>query len=139
MPDHFTQFPFAKRAARACLYCRARKSRCNVEKQGQPCSNCLSDEVDCQIAESKRGRKPRQRVKTNPNCVKTKHHEPQDAGPINSNVDGSRPTVPLCRLSPTHTTGWLDDDDVEMEMFAQCHDKGMYICSSLNAARECRQ
>ncbi|KIX09566.1 uncharacterized protein Z518_00646 [Rhinocladiella mackenziei CBS 650.93] len=124
MTNRFTQDLLAKRAGRACLSCRSRKIRCNVEEQGQPCSNCLNDEANCQIAKSKRGKKPRRRLKMNPKCPKAKHDTTQSVGRINSNVDGSRGIVPLCRVPPTHTTGWLDDC-VELETFSQCQDEGL--------------
>jgi len=124
MTEQSTQLNFAKRASRACLYCRVRKTRCNIEKQGQPCGNCLTDEVDCQLAESRRGRKRRQRVKTDPKSSRPTHDETRDAVPIKAKVGGSSVVVRLGRISPTHTTGWLDDG-AEGEMLAQSHDEGM--------------
>lgn len=55
-PKNYNQWPMTKRAGRACLSCRARKVKCDVEEHGQPCSNCLTDEAICQVQKSKRGR-----------------------------------------------------------------------------------
>ncbi|KAK0719758.1 fungal-specific transcription factor domain-containing protein [Lasiosphaeris hirsuta] len=45
-----------RRAARACVSCRARKVRCDVV-EGAPCGNCRWDNVDCIIQESRRRKK----------------------------------------------------------------------------------
>ncbi|EMT72374.1 Cutinase transcription factor 1 beta [Fusarium odoratissimum] len=45
-----------RRAARACVACRARKVRCDVI-EGTPCGNCRWDKVECVVQESRRRRK----------------------------------------------------------------------------------
>ncbi|KAI2633903.1 fungal-specific transcription factor domain-containing protein [Xylaria nigripes] len=45
-----------RRAARACVSCRARKVRCDVV-EGAPCGNCRWDGVECIIQESRRRKK----------------------------------------------------------------------------------
>ncbi|KAI1435942.1 fungal-specific transcription factor domain-containing protein [Xylaria sp. CBS 124048] len=45
-----------RRAARACVSCRARKVRCDVV-EGAPCGNCRWDGVDCVVQESRRRKK----------------------------------------------------------------------------------
>ncbi|KAL1838603.1 hypothetical protein VTJ49DRAFT_2471 [Mycothermus thermophilus] len=42
-----------RRAARACVSCRARKVRCDVV-EGAPCGNCRWDDVECIVQESRR-------------------------------------------------------------------------------------
>ncbi|KAM0276456.1 hypothetical protein ACHAQH_006721 [Verticillium albo-atrum] len=42
-----------RRAARACVSCRARKVRCDVV-EGAPCGNCRWDNVECVVQESRR-------------------------------------------------------------------------------------
>ncbi len=42
-----------RRAARACVSCRARKVRCDVV-EGAPCGNCRWDNVTCVVQESRR-------------------------------------------------------------------------------------
>ncbi|KAH6980793.1 fungal-specific transcription factor domain-containing protein [Ilyonectria sp. MPI-CAGE-AT-0026] len=37
------------RSPQACLYCRSRKVRCDVSKNGQPCMNCNLDEQKCVV------------------------------------------------------------------------------------------
>ncbi|KAI0471951.1 fungal-specific transcription factor domain-containing protein [Xylariaceae sp. FL0804] len=46
-----------RRAARACVSCRARKVRCDVV-EGAPCGNCRWDKVECVVQESRRRKKP---------------------------------------------------------------------------------
>jgi hypothetical protein len=38
-----------KRAAKACLSCRARKVRCDVSLRGAPCMNCHLDNEKCVV------------------------------------------------------------------------------------------
>ncbi|KAI0865727.1 fungal-specific transcription factor domain-containing protein [Xylaria cubensis] len=45
-----------RRAARACVSCRARKVRCDVV-EGAPCGNCRWDGVECIVQESRRRKK----------------------------------------------------------------------------------
>lgn len=45
-----------RRAARACVSCRARKVRCDVV-EGAPCGNCRWDNVACILSESRRRKK----------------------------------------------------------------------------------
>ncbi|KAK1984271.1 hypothetical protein LZ30DRAFT_779980 [Colletotrichum cereale] len=46
-----------RRAACACVSCRARKVRCDVV-EGAPCGNCRWDNVECVVQESRRRKKP---------------------------------------------------------------------------------
>lgn len=138
MTDHSNSIEAApiKRATRACLSCRAKKIRCDVEEQGQPCSNCLFDEDQCQVTSSKRGRKPGRRLKKSPKRAKTALDTSEGAGPVDSAVDGLKEkTVPLSRVSPTHTAGWLDSGG-GMDMLSQHHDEGIYIFARLNVTCE---
>ncbi|KAK8009009.1 hypothetical protein PG991_011560 [Apiospora marii] len=48
-----------KRAAKACLSCRARKVRCDVSQRGMPCMNCYLDNDTCVVAD-RASRKPQQ-------------------------------------------------------------------------------
>jgi hypothetical protein len=45
-----------RRAARACVSCRARKVRCDVVENA-PCGNCRWDNVECVVQESRRRKK----------------------------------------------------------------------------------
>ncbi|KAK3378432.1 cutinase transcription factor 1 [Podospora didyma] len=45
-----------RRAARACVSCRARKVRCDVV-EGAPCGNCRWDNISCVVQESRRRKK----------------------------------------------------------------------------------
>ncbi|KAK3945197.1 cutinase transcription factor 1 beta 2 [Diplogelasinospora grovesii] len=48
--------PPKRRAARACVSCRARKVRCDVVEQS-PCGNCKWDKVECIVQQSRRRKK----------------------------------------------------------------------------------
>lgn len=45
-----------KRAGVACLHCRSRKVKCDVQVRGTPCRNCILDAAHCRVQTSKRGR-----------------------------------------------------------------------------------
>lgn len=58
-PDDDSEAPqkvTKRRAARACVSCRARKVRCDVV-EGAPCGNCRWDNVECVVQESRRRKK----------------------------------------------------------------------------------
>ncbi|KAI9739294.1 MAG: hypothetical protein M1834_007507 [Cirrosporium novae-zelandiae] len=48
-----------KRVSRACLRCRSRKSRCDLDSSGKPgtppCQRCVRDQVECILGGSNRG------------------------------------------------------------------------------------
>ncbi|ETN46532.1 uncharacterized protein HMPREF1541_00717 [Cyphellophora europaea CBS 101466] len=46
-----------KRVSRACTYCRARKSRCDLDASGgqPPCGRCVKENRECVLATSNRG------------------------------------------------------------------------------------
>ncbi|KAL3473249.1 fungal-specific transcription factor domain-containing protein [Aspergillus californicus] len=50
-----------KRAKQACVHCHRRRIRCDV-LQHQPCSNCVAQDVPCEVGVSRRGRYPRKRT-----------------------------------------------------------------------------
>ncbi|KAI1824738.1 fungal-specific transcription factor domain-containing protein [Xylaria intraflava] len=56
MEPHGTVKVAKRRAARACVSCRARKVRCDVV-EGAPCGNCRWDGVECVVQESRRRKK----------------------------------------------------------------------------------
>lgn len=43
-----------KRAGRACALCRSRKVRCDVVRNGPPCTNCHLDSLECIVPRSRR-------------------------------------------------------------------------------------
>ncbi|RSM06537.1 hypothetical protein CEP52_005685 [Fusarium oligoseptatum] len=60
-PATFPLSPPAPRRARlrapiACQYCRGRKVRCDLNKRGSRCTNCELDDVQCQVANTRRRR-----------------------------------------------------------------------------------
>ncbi|KAI1498223.1 transcription factor CTF1 [Biscogniauxia marginata] len=60
-----------RRAARACVSCRARKVRCDVV-EGAPCGNCRWDNVECIVQESRRRKK---NLFDLTSSVSTSHHK----------------------------------------------------------------
>ncbi|KAE8148346.1 Zn(II)2Cys6 transcription factor [Aspergillus avenaceus] len=50
-----------KRAKQACIHCNRRRIRCNV-LESQPCQNCASIGVHCEVGISKRGKYPRRKA-----------------------------------------------------------------------------
>ncbi|EXJ96037.1 hypothetical protein A1O1_01163 [Capronia coronata CBS 617.96] len=57
--DGDTHRAVKKRASQACHNCRTRKVKCDLITFGSPCSNCVSDDVECLVVESRRSRKYR--------------------------------------------------------------------------------
>ncbi|RMJ16760.1 hypothetical protein CDV36_003542 [Fusarium kuroshium] len=60
-PATFPLSPPAPRRSRlrapiACQYCRGRKVRCDLNKRGSRCTNCELDDVQCQVANTRRRR-----------------------------------------------------------------------------------
>ncbi|KAL4950105.1 fungal-specific transcription factor domain-containing protein [Aspergillus filifer] len=49
-----------RRAKQACVHCHRRRIRCDVLQQ-RPCSNCITQEVPCEIGVSRRGKYPRKK------------------------------------------------------------------------------
>ncbi|KAL4876498.1 fungal-specific transcription factor domain-containing protein [Aspergillus karnatakaensis] len=49
-----------RRAKQACLHCHRRRIRCDV-LQHRPCSNCVAQEVTCELGVSRRGKYPRKK------------------------------------------------------------------------------
>ncbi|KAG6000270.1 hypothetical protein E4U21_005631, partial [Claviceps maximensis] len=72
------------RAKHACRECNARRVRCNVTEV-QPCSNCASSGVECEVLPSRRGRYPR----------RSRRLEPAPPPPPSTSAS----------LSPARTTG----------------------------------
>ncbi|KAI1199862.1 hypothetical protein F5X97DRAFT_107850 [Nemania serpens] len=62
-----------RRAARACVSCRARKVRCDVV-EGAPCGNCRWDGVECIVQESRRRKKSLFTNPINPNNCAPHHY-----------------------------------------------------------------
>ncbi|KAL4975296.1 hypothetical protein BDW66DRAFT_160601 [Aspergillus desertorum] len=50
-----------RRAKQACIHCHGRRIRCNVLQQ-RPCSNCVAQEVPCEVGVSRRGKYPRNKT-----------------------------------------------------------------------------
>ncbi|KIX06769.1 uncharacterized protein Z518_04745 [Rhinocladiella mackenziei CBS 650.93] len=111
MSEYFKQWPLTKRAGRACLNCRARKVKCNVDENGPPCRNCLTGDVACRVQKSKRGRKPGKLSQYCPsNAQKTSPSDVVMLDADTSAIGSSRRLV-----AARHTTGWLPSYDSKNE------------------------
>ncbi|KEF55048.1 uncharacterized protein A1O9_08701 [Exophiala aquamarina CBS 119918] len=113
-----SQEPPTKRAGRACLSCRSRKIRCNFEECGPPCSNCLTDDIECFTAKSRRGKRPYRHLRNKAKASKDRNATGANKTSSNPNVKGCGAPVLLSKVFPTHTAGWLDDN-VESPLLSQ--------------------
>ncbi|QUC20921.1 uncharacterized protein UV8b_05162 [Ustilaginoidea virens] len=59
MPSSASALSKAKRVSRACLSCRSRKTRCDLDSEGRsgipPCRRCVEHQLECVLAISRRG------------------------------------------------------------------------------------
>lgn len=123
--------PPTRRAGRACLSCRSRKIRCNFEECGPPCSNCLTDDIECFTAKSRRGKRPYRHLRNKAKASRARDAPAADTTPVKPNVKGRRATVLLSEAFPTHTAGWLDDN-VESDLLSQYDVNGMQLRALLH-------
>lgn len=134
------QLPINRRAGKACLTCRMRKVKCDVEEHGQPCSNCLTDSVFCRIQPSKRGR-----YVANPYNIVEKRLSDISRKPTQEHanrrnrfksaevavVDADFPLIARPRHLPAgkHTTGWLPDYAARDEESSKASDSSPSLAS----------
>ncbi|KLJ09552.1 hypothetical protein EMPG_15029 [Blastomyces silverae] len=114
-----------KRVSRACLHCRQRKSRCDLDSSGSPgtppCQRCLRDHRECVLGSSNRGgrriRKPKTaNLEMNSNSSPTKVLQLAPSGvsgpPETHSFPQPYPTDHYGRSDPpTTSTIHIDDDD----------------------------
>lgn len=122
MANSCTREGFIKRAGTACLACRSRKIRCDVE-QSQPCGNCVTDDLECETKKSLRGKKRRKRSKLSRKFSKTASDATQNGAPDTSCDNESK-----AKVFPTYTKKWLQNV-VELESLSQCYSQGIYTLS----------
>lgn len=100
-----------RRAARACVSCRARKVRCDVV-EGAPCGNCRWDNVECVVQESRRRKKnlfdPNSGARTHAHSKAEVHHKTQQH--IASNPVNISPATDLRRPSEISIATTTGDD-----------------------------
>ncbi|KAL4960738.1 Zn(II)2Cys6 transcription factor [Aspergillus stella-maris] len=86
-----------RRAKQACVHCHRRRIRCDVLQQ-RPCSNCIAQEVPCEIGVSRRGKYPRKK------SLKTQSQpESQSQSLARADIDSTSPSI-IANLSPAETT-----------------------------------
>ena len=127
MANSCTRESFIKRAGTACLSCRSRKIRCDVE-QSQPCSNCDADELDCETKKSLRGKRRRKRSQVSRRFSKPASDATKDSAPKASYDNKSKALLSLSQVFPTYTTKWLENV-VELESLSPCYSQGIYAAS----------
>ncbi|KAL2863751.1 uncharacterized protein BJX67DRAFT_238299 [Aspergillus lucknowensis] len=80
-----------KRVSRACLHCRQRKSKCDLDASGSPgvppCQRCLRDRRDCVLGSSNRGGR---RIRKN----KIKNFTPDTNPPVQKNSEVHSTSLP---------------------------------------------
>ncbi|KAL2784921.1 fungal-specific transcription factor domain-containing protein [Aspergillus keveii] len=82
-----------RRAKQACIHCHRRRIRCDVLQQ-RPCSNCVSQDVPCELGVSQRGKYPRK---------KSLKHQPTQLQPILPELATPAATSVSPRVVTTHT------------------------------------
>ncbi|KAH8810646.1 fungal-specific transcription factor domain-containing protein [Xylogone sp. PMI_703] len=129
------QPPRARRGGRvACCFCHARRIRCNAF-ESQPCSNCVSAQIPCQLIESRRGRYVRSHLKhvSKPHVAETVASiaKPSQAtrGAIASRHAPS-PLPPLPQDFTFDSTSDLDSDSIATG-FQMVNSRGVYQLSQL--------
>ncbi|WEW54757.1 hypothetical protein PRK78_000182 [Emydomyces testavorans] len=117
-----------KRVSRACLHCRQRKSRCDLDSSGNPgsppCQRCLRDHRDCVLGSSNRGgrriRKKPLEVKMDAALPRTKSlHLNATAIPIATEPPPFPPQFPVHHIpseSPTADSIHMKDDDEDEDL-----------------------
>ncbi|EEH15913.1 hypothetical protein PABG_06000 [Paracoccidioides brasiliensis Pb03] len=115
-----------KRVSRACLHCRQRKSRCDLDSSGSPgtppCQRCLRDHRECVLGSSNRGgrriRKPKiTNLDIDPNSSgnKSMHLAPSGSSGPPDQHQFSQHQYPSDHFGrsdpPTTSTINIDDDD----------------------------
>ncbi|KAM0492150.1 hypothetical protein ACHAP8_010147 [Fusarium lateritium] len=95
-----------RRAARACVSCRARKVRCDVV-EGAPCGNCRWDNVECVVQESRRRKKNLYTASTAGQSVSTEAQLRCKTTPSVSN-----PTGPSASASKSANPGIISTADL---------------------------
>ncbi|KAL3451589.1 fungal-specific transcription factor domain-containing protein [Aspergillus insuetus] len=82
-----------RRAKQACIHCHRRRIRCDVLQQ-RPCSNCVSQDVPCELGVSQRGKYPRK---------KSLKHQPTQPQPILPELATPAATSVSPRVITTYT------------------------------------
>ncbi|KAJ5774777.1 hypothetical protein N7457_009673 [Penicillium paradoxum] len=121
-PTEASRREVAKRVSRACLHCRQRKSRCDLDANGTgkpPCQRCVRENRECVLGGSNRGGR---RIRKN----KIKNFTPATITSPSKNSDASSPTNsenrqvqsatypgPLVFLppNPSATSASVEEDD----------------------------
>ncbi|GAO20103.1 hypothetical protein UVI_02008140 [Ustilaginoidea virens] len=105
MPSSASALSKAKRVSRACLSCRSRKTRCDLDSEGRsgipPCRRCVEHQLECVLAISRRGGR-RIKGKNRPDSIRPETTHDGDES------DHSRQTGQSCGADhrPIQTGNW---------------------------------
>ncbi|KAI9369756.1 hypothetical protein BJX61DRAFT_132643 [Aspergillus egyptiacus] len=122
---------FMKRVSRACLHCRQRKSKCDLDASGSPgvppCQRCIRDRRECVLGGSNRGgrRIRKNKIKNftpgTSTAAQTKHDVPSTSPANSENLPPSHspypgpvvfvPTNPPTPTIETTTSVSVDEED----------------------------
>ncbi|KAF6811795.1 fungal specific transcription factor domain-containing protein [Colletotrichum sojae] len=95
-----SQNKIRKRAAKACLSCRARKVRCDVSQRGRPCMNCYLDSEACVVTgRASRFRRAQQRDSVD-NIDTARASQPPYAPEAGEHTHDVDPTAPGSTVPP---------------------------------------
>ncbi|KAL7940165.1 hypothetical protein V8C42DRAFT_338331 [Trichoderma barbatum] len=78
-----------KRVSRACLSCRMRKTRCDLDSEGvsgvPPCRRCVEQQLECVLTKSRRGGRRIKGVRNS--TVRPATHDNEENGPASTTHD----------------------------------------------------
>ncbi|OQE24671.1 hypothetical protein PENSTE_c007G07483 [Penicillium steckii] len=116
-----------KRVSRACLHCRQRKSRCDLDTNGNPgkppCQRCVRENRECILGGSNRGgrRIRKNKIKnftpmTNPSPSKDSEEASPNSSEARHPPSASYPgPVVFLPPNPPATSGAVDDDEASID------------------------
>ena len=108
-----TLIPGSKRARAACTACRQRKIRCDA-RNGQPCSSCVFDNVQCILLSSQRRRKKvKASEKRSVSSPAPDMHNPVISPPVVANQNQDQYHQPG-EPAPPSQAGVIDSSDVQV-------------------------
>ncbi|KAL4945258.1 hypothetical protein BDV06DRAFT_231422 [Aspergillus oleicola] len=103
-----------RRAKQACVHCHRRRIRCNVLQQ-HPCSNCMAQEVPCEIGVSRRGKYPRKKGLKSQAKLQS---QSQSQSPPRPDIDFTSPST-TTGPSPAETTTTAAQDASRARPYTQ--------------------
>ncbi|KAG0158597.1 hypothetical protein PDIDSM_6112 [Penicillium digitatum] len=129
-PPEASRREIAKRVSRACLHCRQRKSRCDLDSNGNPgkppCQRCVRENRECILGGSNRGgrRIRKNKIKNFTPANQSPDKDSEESSPTNSEprkVQSASYPGPLVFLppnppapAPAPASASVEDDDTSI-------------------------